>query len=57
MSKDTNKLICLGMVFPKGEDNFKIHQRNWVYSIKGICPTQTSTQYKDPPRIMVRCKK
>lgn len=51
MLKDTNKLIILGMVFPK--NNNKVHQRNWIFDIHGICPTLVATDYKDPKRIMV----
>lgn len=45
-----NKLIVLGNVKPICSD--KIHQRNFVYSVHGVCPTLTATMHKDPPRIL-----
>lgn len=38
-------------------DNDKIHQRNWVYNENGCAPCLTHTMFKDPPRVMVECKK
>lgn len=45
-----NKLIVLGNVKPICSD--KIHQRNFVFSVHGVCPTLTATMHKDPPRIL-----
>lgn len=47
----TNCLIPVGVVNPATNDKF--HQRNIVYSAKGISPTQTSTQYKDAIRVLI----
>lgn len=47
-----NELIIVGNITPANND--KIHQRNWVYDSEGLSPCETSTQYKDPPRILVR---
>lgn len=52
--KYPNELICVGNITPANND--KIHQRNWVYHYNGICPTETSTQFKDPVRVLVRVK-
>lgn len=49
--ESSNKCIAVGMIFP--ENNTKIHQRNWVYHIEGVCPTLCATDYKDPKRILV----
>ena len=54
-SRETNKLIPVGIVNPATND--KWHQRNLVYSDKGVSPSQTATQYKDPIRILVEVKK
>lgn len=54
INKNTNKLNVLFNLPPRNND--KWHQRNDVFNINYICPTQTATQYKDPPRILVRCK-
>ena len=51
-SRETNKLIVVGNVMPA--INSKIHQRNWIYDEEGISPAQTSTQFKDPIRVLVR---
>ena len=53
-STETNKLIPVGIVNPATND--KWHQRNIVYSEKGISPSQTATQYKDPSRVLVEVK-
>lgn len=53
-SRETNKLIPVGIVNPATND--KWHQRNLVYSDKGVSPSQTATQYKDPIRILVEVK-
>ena len=47
-----NELIVLGNLTPLNND--KIHQRNFIYDIHGVCCTMTATQYKDPPRILVK---
>ena len=51
-SRETNRLIAVGVVNPLTNDKF--HQRNIVYDENGISPTQTSTQYKDAIRVLVR---
>lgn len=48
---EANKSIVLGNVPPKNND--KWHQRNDVFSIYGISPCETATQYKDAIRILV----
>jgi hypothetical protein len=50
--KRNNKIIILGNLKPLHND--KIHQRNWIYSIWGVCCSMTATMYKDPPRIIER---
>lgn len=52
INNETNNLLCVGIVNPMMND--KWHQRNQVYSYKGLCPTETATQYKDPPRVLIR---
>ena len=49
--RNTNCLIPVGVVNPATND--KWHQRNVVYSEKGISPSQTATQYKDAIRVLV----
>lgn len=49
---ETNRLIVVGIINPR--NNEKWHQRNQVYDEKGIAPCETSTQYKDPIRVLVR---
>ena len=44
--------MVVGIINPATND--KQHQRNWVYDENGISPTETSTQYKDPIRVLVR---
>lgn len=53
--EDLPKDKPLGNITPM--DNEKIHQRNFVYNENGICPTITSTCYKDSPRVMVELKR
>ena len=53
-SRETNKLIPVGIVNPATND--KYHQRNLIYSDKGVSPSQTATQYKDPIRVLVEVK-
>lgn len=50
--KGDNKIMLCGNITPA--DNEKIHQRNWVYDEKGVAPCETSTQYKDPSRVLMR---
>ena len=49
--RNTNRLIPVGVVNPATND--KWHQRNIVYSEKGISPSQTATQYKDAIRVLI----
>ena len=49
--RNTNRLIKMGTVDPAC--NSKFHQRNIIYSEKGIAPCQTSTQFKDPIRVLI----
>ena len=49
-----NKLICVGECKPL--TNNKTHSQNFVYWINGISPTLCAKDYKDPKRILVRCK-
>ncbi len=49
--RNTNRLMPVGIVNPATNDKF--HQRNIVYSEDGISPTQTSTQFKDPIRVLI----
>ena len=50
-NRDTNCLIKMGTVDPAC--NSKFHQRNIIYSEEGISPCQTSTQFKDPIRVLI----
>ena len=50
-NRDTNRLMPVGLVNPATND--KYHQRNIVYSEKGISPSQTATQYKDAIRVLI----
>ena len=49
-----NKLICVGQCKPL--TNNKTHSQNFAYWINGISPTLCAKYYKDPKRILVRCK-
>lgn len=49
--RNTNRLIPVGVVNPATNDKF--HQRNIIYSEKGISPSQTATQYKDAIRVLI----
>lgn len=49
--RETNRLIPMGVVNPATNDKF--HQRNIIYSEKGIAPSQTATQYKDSIRVLI----
>lgn len=48
---ETNKIIVMGNVPPAS--NEKVHQRNWIYSSSGICPSLCATDYKDPKRVLI----
>lgn len=50
-NRNTNRLIPVGIINPATND--KYHQRNIVYDEKGISPSQTATQFKDPIRILI----
>lgn len=47
-----NNIIKVGNYIQTGA--WSDQQRGRVYSIKGICPTLSARDYKDPTKILVR---
>ena len=46
-----NQIIMLGRMIPKSG---KIHQNQEVYSPFGLSPSLKATDYKNPPRVLIR---
>lgn len=54
--KSLNEIIMVGHVRAGGTGSDYVHQVDLVYAESGVCPTMRSSQYKDPPRVLLRRK-